>query len=406
MNKQLKPQTLVEWSPPLTNDAPNNDPPPDERSKVKPNAKTLRFVPTWLDDIVLRPDPVYLIDGVLPLGPSLGVVFGPPGSFKSFFLANMLLHVAAGRPFCGRAVQSGAVLYLTSEGVTGAERRLIAMRQYLGLSKAPFGLITKVPNFGTGIEDRNVLIADIKAMMAGLNVPLRTVAIDTLRRAMPGKAENKTEDMGVFIDNCGAISNEFGCLTIAVHHSPRSDDTRASGANALDGATDVMIGVARIGKTMQATVAVTRLKDGPDGDAGAAFSFRVLPREVGADGDGKTVMSCVVEAEPLSELPPELGADKPKQDKVSAVVKTFRDSFFEALNDFGQAFRVRGDGPEVRAVDLKMVREEFKRRYATGVDGKKKRDETVARTLRRVIGDLPSEFKTEVRGDHEWIWKV
>jgi RecA-family ATPase len=176
---------------------------PDDQEKPK-QEKPKRFTPIWLTDIEVDDDPPYLVDGLLPLGPSVGVTFGAPGALKSFFLMHVLLHVAAGVPFCGRTVMQGAVLYITSEGVGGVKRRLVAMREHLGLGAIPFGLIPVVPNLGTGTADRDVLIRDIKDAIAGLDgVPLRAIVIDTVRRAIPGKAENKQEDMSVFVDNIG-----------------------------------------------------------------------------------------------------------------------------------------------------------------------------------------------------------
>jgi hypothetical protein len=63
-----------------------------------PPGTTSRFAPIWLSDIIVEDDPPYLVDGVLPLGPSLGLTFGLPGSLKTFFLMHLLLHVAAGLP--------------------------------------------------------------------------------------------------------------------------------------------------------------------------------------------------------------------------------------------------------------------------------------------------------------------
>jgi AAA domain len=84
-------------------------------------------------------------------------------------------------------------------------RRLVAMRRYHGL--------------GTGI--------------------------DTLRRATPGKSENDPKDMSVFLANADALAQHFGCFVGVAHHSPRSDDKRGSGTNAIEGACDVILPVTR-----------------------------------------------------------------------------------------------------------------------------------------------------------------
>jgi hypothetical protein len=378
--------------------------------ETAPETTPARFAPIWLSDIKVEDDPPYLVDGVLPLGPSLGVTFGLPGSLKTFFVMNMLLHVAAGLPLCDREVMQGAVIYITSEGVLGVKRRLIAMREHLGLTgNVPFGLIPAMPNLGTGTADRDVLTKEIEQAIRHLKVPLRAIAIDTVRRAMAGKAENKQEDMSVLVDNCGALTRRFDTHVHAIHHSPRSDDSHGSGSNALDAATDVMIRVCREGKTLKATAMVDRMKDGPDGDSGAAFALELKPRQIGIDRNGNPVMSCSVEITEDKEAAKVATSSSQKKAAAGRPPRNstvFVDAFSEALDNFGEIIQVRGSGPKVKAVDVRKVREEFKRRHATGEEDPKKRAESANKAFRRILNDMPSKFVTENRDDREMIWRV
>jgi hypothetical protein len=60
-------------------------------------------------------------------GPSLVVIYGEPGSGKTFWVLDLCLHVADGRQWCDRAVEQGAVIYLAPEG--GAGIRIAAARE-------------------------------------------------------------------------------------------------------------------------------------------------------------------------------------------------------------------------------------------------------------------------------------
>jgi hypothetical protein len=253
-----------------------------------------RFELEALDEIVIGDDPVELIPGILPMGPALGVGYGPPKSLKSFLLIHAGLHVASNIPYCGRDVQAGAVVYVTSEGVNGARRRLIAQRRALDLEgkRVPFFLVAAMPNLGAGPRDREELQQKIADKLAGLSIPLRMIVIDTMRRAMPGKSENKQEDVSIIVDNCEALASAFNCLVMLIHHSPRSDDDRGSGSNALDAAADVMIGCKRDSVTKTATVTVRHLKDGEEGDT---WQFELRPIDVGVDREGNPIRSCHVE---------------------------------------------------------------------------------------------------------------
>ena len=212
-----------------------DEPPPAEpddygTTDAMPGGAANRFHVEMLKEIALPDDPVELIQGLLPMGPALGVVFGPPKSLKSFLLKHVGLHIANLRPYCGRTVQGGAVAYVTSEGIRGVKRRLIAARRAMGIEgrNVPFALVSTMPNLGAGEGDRAALQQAISDTFAEKNitVPLRLIVIDTLRRSMPGKSENEQKDVSIVLDNCEASARAFGCLVILVHHSPRSNDER------------------------------------------------------------------------------------------------------------------------------------------------------------------------------------
>ena len=267
----------------------------------QPKSKSPQFNLTWIDDIALDTNPAWTIEGLMPAGPSLGYIIGPPKSLKSWGLMDAFVHIAIGKQYCGRDVMQGAVVYVTSEGITEHDDRLIAMRRHHGIEgkKIPFGLISVMPNLGNGSGDAEILKAEIARALEGLGVPLRAIAIDTMRRAIPGKSENEQKDVSVFVANCDMLSTSFGCFVGAVHHSPRSDDSRGSGSNAQDGAADCVWGVARndVGDTPRATIKIARMKDGEEGDE---WSFELRQVDIGTDRDGKTLTSCYVEivAEP------------------------------------------------------------------------------------------------------------
>ena len=86
---------------------------------------------------------------LIPAGPSLGVFFGKPKCGETRAAANVL-HVAMGRIYCGCAVQQGAVVYITKEGVRGFKKRMLAMRQHYKVGpEVPFYTAHQMPNFGT-----------------------------------------------------------------------------------------------------------------------------------------------------------------------------------------------------------------------------------------------------------------
>jgi AAA domain len=220
------------------------------------------------------------------------------------------LHVAANLAYAGREVLQGAVVYVTSEGVSGVKRRLVAMRQQLNLTGrgVPFYLVPAMPNLGTGNSGAKELSAVIRAAVPA-NVKVQWCLIDTVRRATPGKDENSTKEMSQFIENCGAISEEFGCTTTGVHHTPRSNTEHGAGTNALDGAMDCGWSCSRNGD--EATITVAAMKDG---EHGVSWDFSLVPDQVGISRYGKRIMGCGVKIErppaPALSRPAKTGGPK------------------------------------------------------------------------------------------------
>lgn len=129
------------------------------------------------------------------------------------------------------------------------------------------------------------------------------------------------------------------------------DGTRPRGHTSLTGAVDAQIAVSRDEATDDIISEVEWMKDGTEGDI---IASRLLIAELGADEDGEPITSCII-------VPAESETHKPsaKSKKYeSKSVKVFRAAFAEALLA-GQIIRVRGDGPQVRAVDLKYVKKQF-----------------------------------------------
>jgi hypothetical protein len=362
-----------------------------------------RFKELYLDEISLDEDePAWLIEGLLPAGPSFGAVVGRPKSLKSFLAMHRGLHIAGGLPYCGRAVRQGPVIYITNEGIRGVKQRLVAMKLDLGLNdkNVPFILISEMPNLGASPGDYQTLKERVDRIAQRLGVAPAVIDLDTLRRAIPGKDENSSKDLGVFVDNSGRLGQDFGCHVSANHHSPRSDDARSSGSNALDGAVDVMWSCVRQGVERKATASLAYMKDGPEDGVAWKFGLRDYPL-VGPEGGKFT--PCVVDI--LSNpgetaAATQTAAGKPEKD--TKTKRKFREAFIEALDSPGPDIRVRTDGQ--KAVDLQAVRREFERRYVTGDGDTQKRADTIGTAWRRLVRELPAPYETEVRDGKEWIW--
>jgi hypothetical protein len=160
--------------------------------------------------------------------------------------------------------------------------------------------------------------------------------------------------MAAYIKAADAIREAFDCALVIIHHCG-VDGTRPRGHTSLAGAVDAQIAVSRDEATDKLVSKVEWMKDGTEGDV---IASRLQVAELGPDEDGQPITSCVI-------VPAESETNKPSaksNKRESKSVKVFCAAFAEALLA-GQTIRVRGDGPEVRAVDLKYVKKQFELRW-------------------------------------------
>jgi len=81
-----------------------------------------RFKPVRFKDIKASRQPPYLVKGLLPRE-GLAVIYGPPKCCKTFWIFDVLMHIAFGWDYRGRRVQAGTSVYIACEGERGLAAR-------------------------------------------------------------------------------------------------------------------------------------------------------------------------------------------------------------------------------------------------------------------------------------------
>ena len=237
------------------------------------------------DKIAAGSERVYAVKGIIPRT-GLAVVWGPPKCGKSFWVFDLVMHVALGWEYRGKRVQQGPVVYLALEGGNGFKARIEAFRQRFlpeDAEPVPFFLIADALNVA---KDHADLIGCIR-LQAGEQLPA-VVVIDTLNRSIAG-SESDDKDMSAYIRAADAIRTAFNCVVIVVHHCG-IDASRMRGHTSLTGAEDAEIAVRRDAAN-NILAEVARMKDGAEGEV---IVSKLEVEEVGADVDGDAITSCVV----------------------------------------------------------------------------------------------------------------
>ena len=155
----------------------------------------------------------------------LNVVFGPSGSYKSFYALDASLRIAQTRP----------VIYIAGEGVGGLNKRVLAWCEHnkCGPGNAHF--------LGRAVNLLDVRQVNNLCEVAALLKPA-LIVFDTLARCIPGADENSARDMGLAIASTDRIRDSLQTTPVWLHHSNRKERGER-GSGAVRGAADNMIEV-------------------------------------------------------------------------------------------------------------------------------------------------------------------
>lgn len=245
----------------------------------------------WFGDVRPALTDNYLIKDVLAQG-AMSVVYGPSNSGKTFFVLDMMFHLAAGNEWRRRRTVPAAVLYLAAEGGRGIANRIAALREHTGAQDVALALRRGGLDLLKSEADLQA-VYDFAAEVHGRypDRPL-VIVIDTLSRVMAGGDENGPADMTQFIKNVDMIREKTGAHICIVHHSGKDAARGARGHSSLRAATDTEIEIEEPAEDSNARMA--RDTKQRDYTSHKEFAFALQVVELGEDQDGDDVTSCVV----------------------------------------------------------------------------------------------------------------
>lgn len=255
------------------------------------------------------------------------VLYGDPGSYKSFVATDLGLSVAADRQWLGNRVKPCSVLYLALEGQEGVKNRLRAWADHneTELPKNFKLVLEPVPLLGDDCRTPDLIAAAELMAYEGRGVP-GLIIIDTLSRAMNGHDENSSMDMGKLITEAEKVKAATGATVLLVHHTGKDKAKGARGHSSLRGAADIMIEAKNDGE-LRAELILTKSKDSESGLKQVAEFVEI---ELGKDEDGDPYTSLVGVAGT-----PKAGGDTVSSDQTRRALNLLRDL------EFGTQGRVR-----------------------------------------------------------------
>jgi hypothetical protein len=339
----------------------------------------------YYSDITANLDAADFVEDLLIDG-GMSVIYGPSGCGKTFFTLDLALHVAAGLPWRGRAVDQRGVLYLALEGSHGFKNRVTAFKSanHAGLADLPFAGVPVAVDLLNPAADTARVIEAARTAAAKLSIPVGLIIVDTLSRALAGGNENSPEDMGALVRNLDRIRQELPAHIMPVHHSGKDVAQGARGHSLLRAATDTEIEVTRDISTSISTARVTKQREL---ECAGEFSFRLVPVELGTNRRGKPVTSCVVKV-----------ADPPaRESKLGDDAQAALNALYDLISEGGRT-GLPGVPDGLASVMEAAWRERFYERCKPG-----EKPETKKKAFGRSKDKLIAARRVAANGERVWI---
>ena len=244
---------------------------------------------------------------------TVGFLYGPPSSYKSFVAFDVALCVASGEAWHGNELcRPGGVMVIAGEGQGGLGRRWAAWEQASGADLSGLPLVASRGAFyldtPEGLQGATTLG---RALEVAHGVDLELLVIDTLARNTAGD-ENKAQDVAAIVKAADTLRETFGCAVMLVHHSGKNLDNGMRGSSGLLGAADWVYLVNKVAEDC-CSVECQKTKDAKEPDERFFRSREIVIEDTGHD---EQIESLVLDSISRADVPDpdaELGLPTGKQ---------------------------------------------------------------------------------------------
>lgn len=221
-----------------------------------------------------RPPIKYLVGRMLEQ-PSLNILYGAPGTLKSFLLADLMVCVAAGRSWLdpapwqkgGHALQTNQVPVMWCDFDNGRRRTLDRFKA-LGRSRIlpPDLPITIYSMPVPWLQSTDLIAIGSLAQRAKLR-GIGLICIDNLGTVL-GDAEENSGDMAKVMSHFRQLAEDTGAAVVLIHHQRKSNGLTGRAGDSLRGhssieaALDLALQVEREPYAETCTITATKTRGG------------------------------------------------------------------------------------------------------------------------------------------------
>lgn len=228
----------------------------------------------------------WIVKNLIPAD-ATGIIFGQTGSYKSFIVIDLSLHIAHGLPWCGHKTTKGSVFFIAGEGGAGLYRRIEAWHKSRGLSPENGQLfVCPTPIALNEPENSNEVMLLIRQRAETTGSP-KLIVIDTLSQNFSG-VENDSSDIADYMRTLiYEIRKHFPSSSILlIHHTGHNNQDRMRGAYSLIANSDFVYKLE--GSNFSSVLTAQKMKDS---ELPHPILFNLETIELGKDEDEEAITS-------------------------------------------------------------------------------------------------------------------
>jgi hypothetical protein len=245
------------------------------------------------------PMPSWLIPHLL-FQHQVGLLYGRPGSFKTYVMIDLVCRLAHGMEWQGRLLAPATTLYICGEGFPMYYARLLAWHKYHGRSMDTDKLL---------VVDRAVNLLD----QAHVNRFIRHIernfghfdltVFDTFSTCTAGADESSSAVATAAIESGKEIGRELHSASMFVHHPGKDEGRGSRGHSALLGNIDAEMRLERSANDMHAKLTVSKQKDAMNGQSFHWDAHSVPLGLLDEFGDERSSLVLVPGIPPVTRMP-------------------------------------------------------------------------------------------------------
>lgn len=224
----------------------------------------------------------WAVKGIIP-EESIGFLFGPSGSYKSFLALDYAMHRCYGLDWLGKKTKQAVPVYVAAEGAGFVWKRIRAWHDFHGLDwrDCPIQLVRKA-------IDLNTQAHEVRRDIVATGIQPGDIIVDTLSQTLGSANENENRDVAAYLQKLGAeLRDVFGSTVLIIHHTGHNSQDRMRGAAALGMNADFVFGLRQDAK-FRATLKCYKQKDDEKSEPAP---FLMHKRTLELDEDGEPITS-------------------------------------------------------------------------------------------------------------------